>query len=123
MRRVLVIIIAVLIALTATAAPASAKTTDRAIVKAYCMKTYHKPPRYFKAGSKAITHRAGKKYIVVEVIRTTSRGKWGKTKDGYRVAYNKRVKRGKKVTVYAIYSPGNNAEDDVVAVVDNKRIR
>ena len=39
------------------------------------------------------------------------------------MSYNKRVKKGKKVTVYAIYNPGNNAEDDVIAVVDNKRIR
>ena len=123
MKRVITIILAGIIAITATAAPASAGTTDKGIVKAYCMREYHKPPKYVKAGSKAILHRTGKKYIVVEVIQTRSKGKWGKTKDGYRVSYNKRVKKGKKVTVYAIYNPGNNAEDDVIAVVDNKRIR
>ena len=69
MKRVITIILAGIIAITATAAPASAGTTDKGIVKAYCMREYHKPPKYVKAGSKAVLHRTGKKYIVVELSR------------------------------------------------------
>ena len=122
MKKVIVIMIMVMVALTATAAPVSAATTDKGLVKAYCMKHYKKAPKYVKEGSRAIRNHKGK--MIVEVVKSKSLGgKWGKTKDGYKIRYNKKVKKGKKVTSYLIYSPRNNAPDGIVAVVDNKKIK
>lgn len=121
MKKAIVIIIMVMVALTATAAPVSAATTDKGLVKAYCMKKYHKAPKYVKEGSKAVLKHKGK--MIVEIVKSTSKGTWGKTKDGYAIRYSKKVKKGKKVTSYLIYSPRNNAPDGIVAVVDNKRIK
>ena len=98
------------------------KKTDRGIVKSYCMKRFKMTPKYVKYGSKAIKHHKGK--MVVEIVKSKSLGgKWGKTKDGCRIKYNKKVKKGKVVTSYLIYNPRSNGIDDVVAVVDNKVIR
>lgn len=100
-----------------------AKTTNKKLVKKYCKKHYSglkvrfvKNPTY-----KKITHRKGT--VLVEIVKSTSHGKYGYTRDGCYIAYNKRVKKGKTVTSYCIYNPKNNAIDDVVAVVDNKKVR
>ena len=99
-----------------------AKKTDREMVNAFCVKHFKKSPKYVKYGSKAVKHHKGK--MIVEVVKTKSLGgKWGKTKDGYRLKYNKTVRKGKVVTSYLIYSPKSNSIDAVVAVVDNRMIR
>lgn len=121
MKRAIIILAIIALAFTATTAPASAATTDKGLVKAYCMKKYHKTPKYVKEGSAHVKHHKGK--MIVEIVKTKSCGKYGKTKDGYKIKYNKTVKKGKTVTSYLIYNPRNNAPDDVVAVVDNKKIR
>ena len=87
----------------------------------YCRRHYGKPARITRT-VKPLTRRKGKPYIYVWRIVTRSRGIYGKGKAGT-VAYNKRVKRGKKVVSYVVYSPHSNALDDVVAVVDNGIIR
>ena len=68
-----------------------------------------------------IEHRKGT--VLVEVFTSTSAGDHGYTADGYYIAYNKEVPKGKKVTSYVIYNPDNNYTDDVVAVIDNGEIR
>ena len=62
--------------------------------------------------------------VYIEKVVTKSIGKkHGKTKDGYKVKYSKKVKKGKKVTMYFVYNPTNNNIDDIICVVDNKHIR
>lgn len=67
------------------------------------------------------TNRHGTVYV--QVVKSISQGKQGKTRGGYILDYNKRVRRGKVVTSYLIYNPYTNYDDDVVAVVDNGMLR
>ena len=73
--------------------------------------------------AKKLKNRKKKKIIYVEIVKSKSHGKYGLTKKGHYVSYNKKVKKGKWVKSYFIYNPRTTYEDDVVAVVDNKRIR
>ena len=68
--------------------------------------------------------RRGKHIVYIEVIKSVSRGDWGRTTkyDSY-IKYNKPVRKGKKVTSYCIYNPNCNYYDDVTAVIDNGMIR
>ena len=99
--------------------------SDRQIVREYCHKHYKGYTiRYFtKWNDKVMSHRANRKIVYVEKMISYSKGKYGYTKDGYYIKYNKKVKKGKKVISYCIYNPKNNSCDDVVAVVDNKILR
>lgn len=68
--------------------------------------------------------RKGKHVVYIEVIKSVSHGRWGRTtKYGSYIKYNKPVRKGKKVTSYCIYNPNTNYYDDVTAVIDNKIIR
>ena len=102
---------------------AKAKKSNKQLVKTFCRKHYgNKKIKYVKNPSyKRLTHRKGK--ILVEIVKSKSCGRYGYDKDGGYIRYNKRVKKGKTVTSYLIYNPKNNAIDDIVAVVDNNKIR
>lgn len=74
--------------------------------------------------------RKGKRIVYVEVLKSNARGNlqgkrrsWGITTKGSYITYNRRVKKGKRVTSYCIWNPNSNYTDDVVAVVDNGFIR
>lgn len=95
--------------------------TNKSLVKKYCRKHY-------KTRTIKYTNykpwRKSKKYVFVETVKSISDGgKHGHTKDGYYIRYNKSVKKGKSVTSYLIYNPKTKYIDDVVAVVDNQKIR
>lgn len=122
MKKIILLLLVIVITF-GLASPASAKSkpSNKSLVKKYCVTYYHKSPKYVKENSKAIFKHKGK--MIVEVVLTTSKGKYGVTKKGYHIRYNKKVKKGKKVTSYLIYNPKTNAIDDVVAVVDNNKIR
>lgn len=98
------------------------------IVKTLC-KPYKKPiklvSKHNKKTDRIILHRKNKKYIVVEKTISISTGKdFGYEIDGhYRIAYNKRVKKNKKVISYIIYSPTSNECDEILYVVDNNTYR
>lgn len=68
-------------------------------------------------------NRANTNIVYVEKFVSYSRGKYGYSKNGERIKYNKKVKKGKKVTSYIIYNPYTNYCDDVIAVIDNHKIR
>ena len=76
-----------------------------------------------KYDAKKIEHRKGKNIVYIEKFVSYSKGKYGYSKDGYYVKYNTKVKKGKKVVSYFVYNPYTNYCDDVVAVVDNHKIR
>lgn len=68
--------------------------------------------------------RKGKNIVYIEVIKSVSRGGWGRTtKYGCYIKYNKPVHKGNKVTSYCIYNPDTNFWDDVTVVIDNGIIR
>lgn len=104
-----------------------AKTkTNKQIVKEYCQKHFKNyKVRYFtKWNKKKMLNRKGKKIVYVEKIISFSSGKWyGYTKDKHYITYNKNVKKNKKVVSYCIFNPKNNYIDDVIAVIDNNKIR
>ena len=105
------------------------------IVKEYCAKHYpkHRVVFLWKYDAKLIEHRANKKVVYVEISKSISTGKrdkrngmyWGYVcgQYGYKTWYNKKVPAGRFVNSFYIYNPRNNYEDDIVAVVDNKKIR
>lgn len=96
--------------------------TDKQIVKSYCMTHYSSCKIVYTKHVPTI--RTNKHKVYVEIVKSVSIGnKWGKDKDGYIIKYNVNVKKGKHVKSYLIYNPKNNSIDDVVAVVDNKKIR
>lgn len=45
------------------------------------------------------------------------------TKDGYKIRYNKLVRKNKKHVVYLIYNPKTNYTDDIIAVISNNKVR
>jgi len=124
--RVLIMIMVLCFAVPISVEAKSAKT-DYQIAKTL-VKSTHKPMKLVKYNSKKsnfiISHRKGKNYIVVEKIVSTSRGnKSGLTSDGYYIAYNKKVPKGRLVTSYIIYAPNSNEFDEVLWVVDNETYR
>lgn len=102
--------------------PASAKSNLQ-IVKQLC-KSLKKPIKFVPINSKKILHRKNKNYIVVEKVVSYSSGKkYGYTKEGYYIAYNKKVPKNKKVVSYFIYNPKTNYFDDILWAIDNNTYR
>ena len=103
--------------------------TNLTLAKEYCQKYFSN--YNIKVVTHVPTNRNDGEHIYIEKIKTTSKGGyWGKTKDGYSIKYNKKVKKGKKITVYLVYNPSNNYCDDVICKVcshivkgDNKYIK
>lgn len=116
MKKIIIYTIIAVIAMVFSTGAASAKTSDLQLAKKWAKSHYSEPIKVvneFKVPPK----RKGKTYI--EKVRTVSDGgKKGHTVKGkYFVKYPKKVKKGKKVTMYFVYNPKNNACDDIVAVV------
>ena len=66
---------------------------------------------------KVPSNRNGICYI--EKVQTKSKGGYNgcTIKGNYSLKYPKKVKKGKKITVYLIYNPNSNYSDDIVAMV------
>lgn len=101
---------------------------DRRAIRHFIEETYPEsyrviciPGRRLKAGK--LRKRRRRNIVYVAKWVSFSRGRKGVTRDGKRIRYNKKVKRGKKVFSYLIYDPRTGKEDNVAAVVDNGRIR
>ena len=99
--------------------------TDKQLAKRWCRKHYPKCKiKFVKEGDQRINIRKGKRIVYVEVVKSRSRGgRHGTTSLGYCIGYNIKVSKGKQVTDYVIWNPYTDYCDDVVAVVDNGRIR
>lgn len=98
---------------------------DKKIVRKYCKKNFPKLKIVFLKtyNEKKLLHRKNCGKIYVEKVVSWSEGHYGYDKDGYYIYYNKYVKKGKRVVSYLVYNPKNNYCDDVIAVVDNGKIR
>ncbi len=134
MKRIIAFIL--LIVFVISCSSCFAKTSsDKEIVENYCSVHYPKMKVvYFtKWNDEVMYHRANTNVVYVEVEKSISSGKkdsrngmyWGyiKGQHYYKTWYNTKVKKGKTVKSYYIYNPYTNWEDDIVAVVDNKKIR
>lgn len=100
------------------------KLSDRQLVRDWCQKHFGKRKIKYVDGTKFnFQKRKSKRFVYVERIVSRSKGRYGLTADGGYIRYNIKVSKGKRVVSYAIWNPRNNIEDDVVAVVDNGRIR
>ena len=120
MKKLVIAIMVLVVVFGLSCATVNATSKDESIVKSYVNAKYDMPVKFVKEGAKVIEHREGKPYVVVEVLNTKAKGGWwGLTKRGYDVKYCKKDRKGKKVKVYLIYSPYNNACDDVVCMVDH----
>lgn len=100
--------------------------SNRIIAKKYAKAHYANcKVKFFRHYNfKRMTNRKGTKVVWIEQIYSKSKGNgYGVTENGSILAYNKKVKKGKRVVSYCIYNPYTNYTDDVVAVVDNKKIR
>lgn len=95
------------------------------LVKNYDLRAFK--VKYIKSNKlteKMIANRAINHTIYVEIIKSVSKGgKRGLIDGKYTIAYNKSVTKDKKVTSYNIWNPDNAYVDDVIAVVDNGKIR
>lgn len=116
MKKSIIFTIVMVIAITFTTGTASAKTNDLQLAKNWTKSHYSEPIKVvneFKVPPK----RKGTVYIE-KVCTVSDGGKKGHTVKGkYVVRYPKKVKKGKKITMYFVWNPKNNACDDVVAVV------
>lgn len=125
-KRVITIIIMIMVLFTVNASVASAKSkpiNNKTIAIKYCKKHYKNHKIKIVNENKVPKYRKGNKTIYIERVKTTSKGKYGITKDGYKIRYNKPVKKNKKHVVYLIYNPTTNYTDDIIAVISNNKIR
>lgn len=99
------------------------KTTNESVARAYCKKYCINYKVKIVKENKVPKVRKNKKYVYIEKVKTKSCGKYGKTKDGYKVRYIKPIKKGKTEYVYLVWNPKNNADDDVICFVSNKKFR
>lgn len=130
MKRLIVILIT---AITLNFVPANSTPAkdnkDVKLVKQYCKKHYNLKKykvvfiKEKNLSAKKLKNRKKNKIIYVEIVKSKSNGKYGLTKSGNYVAYNKKVKKRKWVKSHFIYNPRTTSGDDVVAVVDNGKIR
>lgn len=120
------IILAVLI-LAFTVVPLQAQAlTNKKIAKRYAKTHYTEcKVKFFRHyNPKIIENRKGTHVVWIWKIYSKSNGDgYGTCEDGSMVAYNKKVKKGKRVVSYLVYNPYSNYCDDVVAVIDNRKVR
>ena len=127
MKRIVVVMLMVCVAMMCVTMPCEAKSKvdkNQKIAIKYC----HKYCKGYKV--KVVNYgnvpvkRTDKNVVYIEKIKTKSLGgKTGKTKDGYKVRYIKPVKKNRTEIVYCIYNPKNNACDDIICFVANKKMR
>lgn len=123
------ILAALMLATTTTTLPAHAQTTKKTFAKEYAETIYGSAYKVKVVKEKNLTNKMlrqrKKKHIVyVSIVKSKSLGgKCGKTSEGCTIRYNKKVKKGKTVKSFLIYNPESTSYDNIVAVIDNGKIR
>lgn len=106
-----------------TDANATTKTNEQ-IALDYCNKYCVNYEAKIVGYNHVPTHRTDSQIVYIEKIKTKSLGnRWGRTCDGYRIKYNKPIKKGKTEIVYLIYNPESDACDDIICKVSNKKMK
>lgn len=133
MKKQFMYILAVVILVIMFCAPVHAKQHDTQIVRRYCRQTYGTSYKVKfidarESNMKFLLNRAGRKIVYVETYKVKATGGRdariisGDYKGCY-VALTKKTKPGKITQFYSIWNPNNNYEDDIVAVVNQGKIR
>lgn len=92
--------------------------TSLTLAKEYCAKYCN--GYKIKVVAHVPKKRNDNKHVYIEKVSTVSTGGfWGKTKEGYLIKYNKKVKKGKRIIVCLVYNPSNNIVDDVICKACN----
>ena len=73
--------------------------------------------------NKMLRQRKKKHIVYVSIIKSKSHGKYGLTEKGEYIQYNKKVRKGKTVKSFLIYNPESTSYDNIVAVMDNGKVR
>lgn len=124
-------IFATVVALTLVLSPMTAHAyTNKDIVNKYIEESFMAETDYQvkfikseKLTWKKLIRRKALGIIYVEKIISISRGEYGVTNTGRIVWYNKKTKPGKTVKSFYVHNPTSNELNDIIAVVDHKRIR
>ena len=113
---IITLVIAVVMMVSATSTVNASAKSDLKLAKQWAKDRYTEPIKVVDMG-KVPKKRKGKVYI--ERVKTVSDGgyKGHTTKGKYFVRYPKKVKKGKKVTMFFVWNPKNNACDDITCVV------
>ncbi len=123
----LISIVMTIIILSITVVPLQAQAlTNKQVAKRYAKTHYSEcKVKFFRHyNAETIENRKGTKVVYIWKLYSTSNGgKYGTCEDGSTIAYNKKVKKGKRIVSYCVYNPYTNYCDDVVAVVDNRKVR
>ena len=122
MLKIMLLVVVMMLGVTFTA-DAATKTNEQ-IALDYCNKYCVNYETKVVGYNHVPAHRTDSQCVYIEKIKTKSLGnRWGRTCDGYKVKYNKPVKKGKTEIVYLIYSPESDACDDVICKVANKKMK
>lgn len=129
------VLVAMTIATLATSAlppmnTQAATVTNKDVVNQYIEESFMREADYStifikseNLTKKMLRHRKVNGIIYVEKIKSTSCGLYGCTSDGNYIKYNKWTRPGKKVNSFLVHNPESRSLDDIIAVVDHKRIR
>lgn len=125
MKKVMLAMMVACVVLLASTVTADAYTSDKALAKRWAKAHYPKYKTVFvSANSRVLNKRTGKKVVFISKVWSRAKGGYaGRTKGGYYIRYNKRVRKGRRCVSYFVYSPYSNEYDDVVAVIDHGRVR
>ena len=117
MKKIITLTIAFVIILSSAVTVNADSKSDLKLAKQWAKARYDEPIKIVKE-HKVPAKRKGTVYIEKVVTKSVG-GYKGRTtgKHKYSVRYPKKVKKGKKVTVYFIWNPKNNACDDIVAMI------
>ena len=118
----MMMIVMVALAFTTGEASAKAKDTSLAKAKAYAEKHYPKHKVKVVNEGKVPAKRKSAKVIYIEKIKVKATGgRNAKARSGH-IRLLKPAKRGRRLTIYLVWSPRNNAIDDVVAKATQGKI-
>ena len=130
MKKLVITALTIVTLATATpAAPAQAQSVGKAFAKEYAATIYGsaykvKVVKEENLTNKMLRQRMRKHIVYVSIVKSKSLdGKYGRTSKGCTIRYNKKVKKGKTVKSFLVYNPESTGYDDIVAVIDNKKIR
>lgn len=107
----------------------AAATTNKEVITQYVRDSFPENDYIIKFVSsdkltnKMLRQRKKNGIIYAEKVISISCGTYGRTADGRFIRYNKKEKVGKKVNSFLVYNPASKSNDDIIAVVDHKRIR
>lgn len=129
MKKLVITALTIVTLATATpVVPAQAQSVGKAFAKEYAATIYGsaykvKVVKEENLTNKMLRQRKKKHIVYVSIVKSKSHGKYGLTEKGEYIQYNKKVRKGKTVKSFLIYNPESTSYDNIVAVMDNGKVR